>query len=116
MTTKKDEWTVDTAMEIMQHPTVDSKVWSEAVEWLMLYGPPEIREMLQQASSHATQGSFPDLTPVGFTPNGEPCYTIGDLAKSLGISEEEAAKSIADKEQEHGMRQLFGEQETHKVQ
>jgi hypothetical protein len=116
MTTKKDEWTMETAMEIMQHPTVDSKVWAEAVEWLLLYGPPEIKELLQQASGHATKGSFPNLTPLGFTPDGEPCYSLADLAKSLNISEEEAAKTLAEKEQAHGIRQLFGEQETTKLQ
>ncbi len=116
MTVQHDEWTMETAMEILQHPTVDSKVWAEAVEWLMLYGPPEIRELLQQASGHATRESFPDLTPIGFTATGEPCYSIADLAKSLNISEEEAARIIEEKEQQHGIRQLFGEQETSKLQ
>ena len=36
MTAFKQEWTVDSAMEILQHPTVDSKLWAEAVEWLLL--------------------------------------------------------------------------------
>lgn len=114
--TKKEEWTVEAAMEILQHPTVDSKIWAEAVEWLLLYGPPEIRELLQQASGHATRKNFPELTPIGFTATGEACYTIADLARSLGISEEEAAQVIAEKEQEHGIQQLFGEQETSKLQ
>ncbi len=113
---KKDEWTVESAMEILQHPTVDSKVWSEAVEWLLLYGPPEVKELLQQASGHATQGSFPELTPIGFNANGEPCYNVADLANALGIAEEDAAKIIAEKEEQHGIRQLFGKQETTKLQ
>ncbi len=116
MMTKKDEWTVETAMEILQHPTVDSKVWSEAVEWLLLYGPPEVQELLQQASGHAIRDSFPELAPIGFTADGEPCYSVAELAKSLGISEQEAAEIISEKEQQHGVRQLFDEEETTKLQ
>ena len=116
MMTKKDEWTVETALEILQHPTVDSKPWSEAVEWLLLYGPPEIQELLQQASGHATRDSFPELTPIGFTADGQPCYSVAELAKALGISEQEAAESISEKEQQHGVRQLFDEEETTKLQ
>ena len=100
----------------MQHPTVDSKIWAEAVEWLMLYGPPQIRELLQQASGHATKNSFPELVPTAFTATGEPCYSVADLAKSLHISEEEAAEMIAEKERQHGIRQLFAEEETNKLQ
>ena len=103
---------METAMEILQHPTVDSKIWSEAVEWLLLYGPPEVQELLQQASGHATRDSFPDLTPVGFTADGEPCYSVAELAKSLNISEQQAAEILAEKEQQHGIRQLFEEEET----
>ncbi len=116
MAVNKDDWTEQSAMEILQHPTVDSKVWAEAVEWLLLYGPPHVQELLQQASGHATRESFPDLRPIGFTPAGEPCYNIADLARSLGISEEEAAEMIAEKEQAHGIRQLFAEEETNKLQ
>lgn len=113
---KKDEWTMKTAMEILQHPTVDSKIWADAVEWLILYGPPEIQELLQQASGHATRESFPELAPVGFTADGDPCYSVAELAQALGISEEEATEIIAEKEQQHGTRQLFGDEETSRLQ
>lgn len=116
MTAKEDEWTLKTAMDILRHPTVDSRLWAEAAEWLLLYGPPEIKELLQQASGHAAQQSFPDLTPSGFTANGQACYNVADLARSLGISEDEAAQIIAEKEKQHGIRQLFGDQETSKLQ
>ncbi|NOQ45323.1 MAG: hypothetical protein GQ559_01390 [Desulfobulbaceae bacterium] len=116
MTEFKKEWTVESAMEIMQHPTVDSKIWAEAVEWLLLYGPPEVQELLSQSSGHATRESFPDLKPEGFTKDGEPCYNIAAIAKSLGISEEEAAGMVAEKEAKHGIRQLYEEQETTKLQ
>jgi len=116
MTEFKKEWTVESAMEILEHPTVDSKVWSEAVEWLLLYGPPEIKQMLQQASGYATSKEFPDLKAERFTGDGEPVYSIADVARALGISEQEAAQVISEKQQKHGVQQLFDEQETKKVQ
>ena len=116
MTEFKKEWTVESAMEILAHPTVDSKIWSEAVEWLLLYGPPEIQEMLKQASGYATSHEFPDLKAERFTDKGEPVYSVAQLAGALGISEQEAAEIIADKQQRHGVQQFFDEQDTKKVQ
>ena len=116
MTEFKKEWNVDNAMEILQHPTVDSKVWAEAVEWLLLHGPPEIKEMLSDASSFATGKEFPELKPQGFAGDGELVYSVGEIAQALGISEEEAAEIIAEKQQKHGVQQLFDEQSTKKVQ
>lgn len=116
MTAFKQEWTVDSAMEILRHPTVDSKLWAEAVEWLLLYGPPEIREMLRQASGHATSKSFPELQPQRYDPDGSPCYEIADLARSLGISEEEARTQLVEKEQKHGVRHGIAEADTTALQ
>lgn len=116
MKAKQEEWTTENALRVLQHPTVDSKLWADAVEWLLMHGPQEIKELLQQASGQATTDSFPELKTTGCTPAGEPCYTITDLAKSLDISEEEAAKIIADKEGQHGIRQLFAGNETGKLQ
>jgi hypothetical protein len=116
MSEKQKEWTTENALRILHHPTVDSKLWADAVEWLLLYGPQEIKELLQQASGHAAKDSFPDLKTMGCTPEGEPCYTITDLAKSLVVSEEEAARIIAEKEKQHGIRQLFDRNEISKLQ
>jgi len=112
----KQDWTLEGALAVLRHPTVDARLWAEAVEWLLLYGPPEIRALLQEASGHATRQNFPDLTPVGFTPDGQPCYSVDDLARALKISREEATRIIAEKEEQHGIRQLFGDQDTHPVQ
>ncbi|WP_457574284.1 hypothetical protein [Desulfolithobacter sp.] len=112
----KEQWTLETAMEILQHPTVDSRTWAEAAEWLLLHGPEEIRLLLQQAADHATAECFPELKPEGFTADGEPCYDISAVAQTLGISEEEAARVIAEKERQHGIRQLFDRSETRKLQ
>lgn len=116
MTEFKKDWTIQSAMEIMRHPTVDSKIWTEAVEWLLLYGPPEIKSLLQQASGLATSEEFPDLQAKAFTGDGEPCYNIADIAKALGIPEEEAVAILAEKERKHGIRHLVDEQETKKLQ
>jgi len=109
-------WTLEKAIEIVQHPAVDSKVWSEAVEWLLLNGPPDIRQVLQEASGHAIKECFPDLETKGFTIEGETCYNVDDIAKVLNITKEEALQHIKEKESEHGIRQLFSDKETQKIQ
>ncbi|GAB4342407.1 MAG: hypothetical protein Kow0089_17450 [Desulfobulbaceae bacterium] len=110
------EWTLESALEVLRHPTVDSRIWAEAVEWLLVYGPPDIREKLLEASGYATSREFPDLRPQGFTSDGEPVYSVAEVAKALGISEEEAAEIIAEKQARHGKRHLFDPRETRKVQ
>ncbi len=112
----QQEWTLESAMEILQHPTVDSKIWAEAVEWLMVYGPPEIKELLQQASGHATQESFPGLKPQGYAPDGTPCYDIAELAQTLGISEEEARIQLQEMEKKHGLRHGYDGEGTTELQ
>ena len=116
MTDFKNEWTLDSALEILGHPAVDSKIWADAVEWLMLHGPPEIQDLLKQASGHATHKEFPELKSEGFTADGEPVYIISELAASLGISEAEARELIAQKGKKHGVLHRYAEQATKKVQ
>lgn len=116
MTDFKKEWTVESALQVVRHPTVDSRLWSEAVEWLMLYGPPEMREMLGEASNYATSREFPTLKPSGFTEDGRPVYAVAEIASMLGLTEEEAAEIIAAKEEKHGRQHLYGADETKKLQ
>ena len=116
MTHFRQEWDTETAMEILNHPTVDSKVWAEAVEWLLIYGPQEIQEMLKQASGHATKENFPELNPLGYGKDGTPCYSLSQLANSLGISEEEAEAIIAEKEEKHGMCHRVEKEDTTSLQ
>ncbi len=97
----KDEWDLEAAMKVLEHKTVDSKLWAEAVEWLMLYGPPEIQQLLLEASAHATAKSFPELQPTGYTTDGQPMYDVTTLAKQLGISEDEVRVIIEEKEKQH---------------
>ena len=98
----KDLWDLESAMKVLLHDTVESKLWAEAVEWLMLYGPPEIQQLLLQASATATNSSFPGLIPTHFGPGGEPVYNTKELAESLGIPEEEVRKILSEKEKAHG--------------
>ena len=97
----KDHWNLDAAMQILQNKTVDSKLWAEAVEWLLLYGPPEIVSMLLKASSQATGSIFPELQANNYTHDGQPSYSIEEIAQSLGISEREVREIIIRKEMQH---------------
>lgn len=109
------EWDLEMAMAVLENKTVDSKTWAEAVEWLLLYGPPHIRELLGQASNTATGECFPELQPTGYTDDGQPLYDLQAIADSLGITKEEAEQKLAEKEIMQGVRHLFDESETHKV-
>jgi hypothetical protein len=112
----KDEWDIDSAMQVLQHQTVDAKLWSEAVEWLILFGPEEIRELLLNSSGVATHECFPDLKAKGYAADGQPCYKVEDLAKNLDIKEGEAREMIQEKEKRHDLHHFIDEEDTMKVQ
>jgi hypothetical protein len=112
----RDEWDLSMALQVLRSKTVDGKVWAEAVKWLFLFGPPAVREMISQASSMATGEFFPELTPIGYTDQGEPLYDIKKLAASLGMSEEEALAKMAELEAEHDIQSLFDMTETRTIQ
>lgn len=100
----KDLWDLESALKVLGNETVDSKLWAEAVEWLIMYGPPDIRRMLLEASASAIESSFPDLKPSHYTPDGQPVYDIKGLARSLGLKEFEVREILSKKNAEH---QLF---------
>ena len=100
------------ALDVLKNKNVNAKLWSEAAKWIMLYGPPELREIMQQASSVATKECFPGLEPERYTGEGEPCYDIDRIAEALGITRQEAMEKLAAMEDEHGLRQLFDASET----
>lgn len=108
----KDLWDLESAMKVLTHDSVDSKLWAEAVEWLIIYGPPEIRQLLLDASNIATTASFPQLKPTHYTPDGQACYDISELAQSLGIAEDEAREILKQKNEEHKLLDLFEEDGT----
>jgi len=112
----KEQWSLEMALEVLCSATVDSRTWSDAVKWLLLYGPPDIREILTQASSSATSHCYPGLRAKGFAADGQSCYDVRELADFLGIPEVELLEKIAKIEQEAGVRNLFDPTETHELQ
>jgi hypothetical protein len=112
----KDQWSEETALQVLQNPTVDSKLWAEAVEWLILFGPEEVRNLLLQSSGTATSQCFPELKAAGYAPDGQPCYSVAEIADSLQISEKDAKEIIARKQEEHGISHFIDEAQTYKVQ
>ena len=95
------------ALKILQHPTVDSQLWSEAAEWLLRYGPPSIQKILLNASQAATELQFPDLKPTDFTADGMPVYDTARLADILGIAEDEVRSIINEKGLEEETANVF---------
>jgi lipase chaperone LimK len=112
----KSQWDLEMALQVLQQETVTSEVWADAARWLLLYGPPQIQELLRQASSFATQDCFPQLQSAGYTDEGEPCYDIGALAGALGLSEKETIEKMQEVERQQGKTQLFREDTIKKVQ
>lgn len=112
----QDQWDVASAMEVLQHQSVDAKLWAEAVEWLILYGPQPIREILLSSSDTATHRCFPTLRPQGYSADGQPCYAVADLAESLSISSEEAQALLIQKEKSHEIHHFIDPIDTMKLQ
>jgi hypothetical protein len=100
----KDLWDLESAMKVLSHETVDGKLWAEAAKWLILHGPVEIRQLLLDASIVATNDSFPELKPSQYTSDGQPCYDIKELARSLNSTVEEILALLERKEADaHGI-------------
>lgn len=111
----KDHWSLENALKVLQHQTVDAKLWAEAVEWLLLYGPPDVQTLLLHASGIATNECFPELKTNRCTEDGQPCYDIAAIARALGIDEEEAHRTIAEKEMAHQIRHFIEPDDTYTV-
>jgi hypothetical protein len=112
----QESWNLELAMYVLHHPTADAKIWAEAVEWLLLYGPEDIQEVLLSASMYATSEHFPNLKASGCTQDGELCYDIAEIAKALEIDVAEAQRILVEKEKSHGKRHGFEESETNTIQ
>jgi len=112
----KEQWDLKSALAVLKHQTVDSKIWAEAVEWLILYGPDNIRELLLNSSGSATLNCFPELQAKGYAPDGQPCYSIADMANAMGISEDEARDMLKEKEKAHHIHHFIDADDTMKVQ
>ena len=116
MTSFKEQWNLEMALEVLKHKSVESKTWSEAAKWIMLHGPPELQEVLRQASSIATNSCSPQLEPERYTDSGDPCYNVDKIAEALGISRQEVLEKIAEMENEQGIQHLFDASDTENIQ
>jgi hypothetical protein len=114
MTLFKDQWNLEMALAVLTSETVESDTWVDAAKWIMLYGPPELRNVMRQASSMATKSCFPQLEPERYTEDGEPCYNIEEIAEVLGVSREEALEMVMEQEDELGSQHIFDGSETTK--
>ena len=104
------------AMQVLHSNTVDSATWTEAVRWLLIYGPPEVREMMLQASSVATNECFPALKVEGFSGDGQICYDLQAVAQALEMPVEELRRKMMELEEDLGENHLFDKSELHKIQ
>lgn len=112
----KEQWNLEMALDVLKNKTIESRTWSEAAKWILLYGPPELQEIIRQASSIATSSCFPELEPERYSESGDPCYDIEKVAETLGVTKQEALKKMAEMEHEHGVKHLFDDSETFKIQ
>jgi len=102
----KNLWDLESALQVLVNKSVDAKLWAEAVEWLLHYGPSEIRQLLLDASEIATGTVFPALKPSHYTADGQPYYEIQSLAEALGLTKEQAREILHRKEQEKDERHI----------
>ncbi|MEW6501311.1 MAG: hypothetical protein ACOY8P_02605 [Thermodesulfobacteriota bacterium] len=115
MTDFKHEWDTAMALEVLQSPNVDGATWAEAVKWLLFYGPPELRALINAASHFATSEHFPELMPTGYDETGTPCYDRQELAAAVGVSEEKLAQRLAEWEAEAGESEAVIPPRVHRV-
>ena len=112
----KEQWNLEMALDVLKNKSVDSKTWSDAAKWILLYGPPELQHIMKQASSIAMNSCFPELEPERYTDSGEPCYDIEKIAAALGVTKQEAMQKMAEMELELGVQHLYDVDETENIQ
>lgn len=103
------------AMEVLGNPGANRELWSEAVKWLLLFGPPRVKEILGQASTYAFNKSFPELQAKGYSDEGQPYYDLKDFAEALGVAEDEVADSLAGLQFEEGVELVVEGERVYKV-
>lgn len=111
----KEQWNLEMALAVLGSETVDAGVWAEAVKWLLLYGPPELHEMLAVASSASLAQCFPGVRVSGHSSAGQPYYAIADLAEALGVPVEEAAERLGELQAEIGIDLLIEDDRVYRL-
>jgi len=102
----KDQWSQEMALEVLASENVDAGLWSEAVRWLLLYGPAELRDLLGEAANTAVAQCFPGVRPRGYDQAGQPYYDLKELAAAQGVPVEEVAESLARLQETVGLELL----------
>jgi hypothetical protein len=98
----KEHWDLEMAMEVLGNQNVDGQTWSDAVKWLLLYGPPHIKKIIGKASSFAFSEYFPQVEAKGYGDDGQPFYDLKDIALALGVEEDQVAAKLAELQLEEG--------------
>lgn len=111
----KDLWDLEMALAVLGSETVDGVLWSEAVKWLMLYGPPELRTLLAAASAASLAQSFPGVRVKGHGDSGQTYYALDDLAEALGLPAEAAVERLLELQLAFGVELLVDGYQVHKV-
>jgi len=111
----KEQWNLEMALDVLKNKSVDSKTWSDAAKWILLYGPPELQHIMKQASNIAMNSCFPDLEPERYTESGDPCYHLEKIAAALGVTKQEALQKMAELEFELGIQNLYDVSETENI-
>jgi len=111
----KEQWNLEMALDVLKNKSVDSKTWSDAAKWILLYGPPELQHIMKQASNIAMNSCFPDLEPERYTESGDPCYHLEKIAAALGVTRQEALQKMAELEFELGIQNLYDVSETENI-
>ena len=112
----KEQWNLEMALDVLKNKSVDSKTWSDAAKWILLYGPPELQHIMKQASNIAMNSCFPELEPERYTESGDPCYHLEKIAAALKVTRQEALQKMAELEFELGIQNLYDVSETENIQ
>lgn len=111
----KDQWNIEMALAVLASETVDGGHWAEAVKWLLLYGPPEVRTLLTSASAISFAQAFPGVRVKGHGDFGQPYYALNDLAEALGVPIEEAAERLVELQSTLNVEFLVADDRVYKV-
>lgn len=111
----KEQWNQEMALAVLGSETVDGGLWAEAVKWLLLYGPPELRTLLAAASAASFAQSFPGVQVKGHGDSGQPYYALADLAEALGIPAEATAERLLELQSALGVEFLVDDDRVYKV-
>lgn len=79
---------LDEAITALKENKPGSERELDAFEYILLNGPPELKEMLHKMAQEACP-----VKPSGFDKDGNPYYALDDIAQGLGASREEILKN-----------------------